>query len=247
MTKDEFEILRNLPLDLKIAKTKLRIDEWIRHFGEDGVYISFSGGKDSTVLLDIARQSYPNLLAVYVDTGLEYPDIKTFVKTFDNVQIIRPELSFRKVIEKYGYPIISKESASNIYYARRARRLGDMDKYRRYALGERKKGNETYCYGKLSKLALRVLESDIPVSAQCCNVMKKGPAKKFEKETGRTPIIATLAEESQLRKTEYLKTGCNAFESTRPHSNPISFWTEQDVLQYIYDNNIKIAPRTEKL
>jgi len=83
------------------------------------VYISFSGGKDSTVLLDIARKLYPNIKAMFIDTGLEYPEIREFVKTFENVDWIKPKLTFRKVIEKYGYPFIGKEISNCIYGARK--------------------------------------------------------------------------------------------------------------------------------
>ena len=101
--------MQSLSLRAKISMTKRRINEWVDMYGKDGVYVSFSGGKDSTVLLDIARQLYPNIKAVFVDTGLEYPEIRLFVKTVSNVDWIRPKLTFRQVIEKYGYPFISKE------------------------------------------------------------------------------------------------------------------------------------------
>lgn len=103
--------LQSLPLDAKIQITIQRVDEWVQEFGEEGVYISFSGGKDSTVLLDIIRSKYPNMKAMYVDTGLEYPEIKQFVKSFDNVDVIRPDMSFREVIIRFGYPIGSKDIA----------------------------------------------------------------------------------------------------------------------------------------
>lgn len=87
-TNDELRTLQALPLDIKILKTKQRIKEWYDHW--DGqVYISFSGGKDSTVLLDIARSIYADLPAVFIDTGLEYPEIRNFVKTFDNVTWVK--------------------------------------------------------------------------------------------------------------------------------------------------------------
>ena len=70
-TMNELRILQALPLDVKIQKTRLRIREWINEFGEDGVYIAYSGGKDSTVLMDIVRKVFPNVVAVFVDTGLE--------------------------------------------------------------------------------------------------------------------------------------------------------------------------------
>ena len=118
MTGNELKMLQDLPLDIKILKTKQRIREYYNHFNGN-VYISFSGGKDSTVLLDIVRQEYPDVKAVYVDTGLEFPEIKQFVKTIPNVEILRPEKNFLQVITEHGYPVISKEIAYTIDYARK--------------------------------------------------------------------------------------------------------------------------------
>lgn len=111
----ELHLLQALPLEVKIEKTKQRIREWVEYYGEDGVYVSFSGGKDSTVLLHIVRSMYPNIKAVFINTGLEYPEIVKFVKGFENVDIIRPKMSFKQVVQKYGYPIISKQQAQYIY------------------------------------------------------------------------------------------------------------------------------------
>lgn len=61
------------------------------------------------------------------------------------------------------------------------------------------------------------------------------------KETGRVPIVATMASESRLRKEQWLIHGCNAFDTKRPRSQPMSFWTEQDVLEYIYTHKISYA------
>lgn len=108
-----------MPLDIKIDMTKRRIREWVDEYGIDGVYVSFSGGKDSTVLLDIARQLYPEIKAVFVDTGLEYPEIREFVKTFDNVDWLKPKKTFKQVINEYGYPIISKEVCECVYGAKK--------------------------------------------------------------------------------------------------------------------------------
>lgn len=71
--------------------------------------------------------------------------------------------------------------------------------------------------------------------------MKKKPLAKYEKETGRKPIIATLASESKSREESWLKHGCNQFNAKKPKSIPMAFWTENDVLQYIKENNIRIA------
>ena len=111
--------LQALPLDLKVRMTKQRIREWIRHFGEDGVYLSFSGGKDSTVLLDLVREDYPNVTAMFVDVPTQYPELREFVKTFDNVDIVRPKMNFFQVCEKYGFPLISKEVSESVEGARK--------------------------------------------------------------------------------------------------------------------------------
>ena len=105
--------LQNLPLERKIGITQARIMEFYREFN-GRVYVSFSGGKDSTVLLDITRKLFPEVEAVFLDTGLEYPEIRDFVKTFNNVTWIRPEINFKEVINKYGYPFPSKEQAAFI-------------------------------------------------------------------------------------------------------------------------------------
>jgi 3'-phosphoadenosine 5'-phosphosulfate sulfotransferase (PAPS reductase)/FAD synthetase len=99
--------------------TKYRIRQWIEEYGEDGVYVSFSGGKDSTVLLNIVRQDYPQIPAVFVDVPTQYPELKEFAQTFDNLVILKPKISFAEVCEKYGFPMISKEVSECVYYAKK--------------------------------------------------------------------------------------------------------------------------------
>lgn len=111
--------MQSLPLEAKIRMTKYRIRQWVEYYGEDGVYVSFSGGKDSTVLLDLVRQMYSNVTAVFVDTGLEYPEIREFVKTFSNVVWLKPKKNFKQVITEYGYPFISKEVSDKVDGARK--------------------------------------------------------------------------------------------------------------------------------
>lgn len=91
MTKDDLTYFQSLPLDIKVAMSKTRIREFITTVGETNTYVSFSGGKDSTVLLHIARELYPNITAVFCDTGLEFPELKEHVHTFDNVVTLKPK------------------------------------------------------------------------------------------------------------------------------------------------------------
>lgn len=299
-TIEELKQKQGLPLDIKIKMTKQRIRDWIDYYGEDGVYVAFSGGKDSTVLLNLVREDYPNVKAVFVDTGLEYPEIKDFVKTFDNVDIVRPKMSFKQVIEKYGYPFISKEVSKTVYYARKHlkelskeqvktpikgsseiadllnidRRSKDNKDFEAIKNGTYLEMDLTYTRAKLSGTKLGVHEkmlfgeyehkaqgkktgefskmynkskykffigAPFEISNVCCDVMKKSPVKKYAKETGRVAITGQMAEESQLRTQKWLKYGCNAFDNKRPVSNPLSFWTEQDILRYIKEYNVKIC------
>lgn len=239
ITKEEAAMKRNflkqrqsLPLKLKIELSKNRIKQFYEHF--DGkVYVSFSGGKDSTVLLHLVRSLFPEVPAVFVDTGLEYPEVRSFVKSFDNVITLRPEMSFNKVITEYGYPVISKEVAQFIEDNRKNPNGYTAKKFDPNSDYVKKYGSR-FCLAKWNYLK----NSDIKISSQCCRIMKKTPAKKFEKESGLKPYIATMAAESNLRKQEYIKKSCNSFESKRPASTPLGFWTEQDILQYLVENNL---------
>ena len=286
----DIELLKDLqamPLDMKVAHTKARIREWVSEYGIDGVFVSFSGGKDSTVLLHIARQMYPDIKAVFVDTGLEYPEIRKFVKTFDNVEILRPKMRFDEVIKKYGYPIISKEISECVYGARRflEEQLGGVENTNidtksylaKQSLAKMTRGGQTagiVNFVDLESMPIRtarvlglltrenkikenipdndrsnfnctkyapLLDVDFQISHYCCNVMKKSPVHIYERKTGRKSITAQMASESRLRTQQWLLNGCNGFDMKNPKSNPMAFWLNNDVLQYILKNNVKIC------
>lgn len=295
-TMQELKQFQAMPLEVKVMMSKVRIRDWVNYYGRDGVYVSFSGGKDSTVLLHMVREEYPDIPAIFVDTGLEYPEIREFVKTFDNVTWLKPKMNFRQVIEKYGYPFFSKETSEAVWYSRKyIREIVQTDrqtdrqiigsafiadlmgierrgeaKYSKNYLDLKKgiipkydgkhgmpirilqlmgkfphteKGKMTDEYSKRydkSKYQF-MLDAPFEISNRCCAVMKKEPANRYAKETGKHPMTAQMAAESALRTSKWIKYGCNAFEAKKPMSNPMSFWTEQDVLRYIKENNIPIC------
>lgn len=233
MLLEELKILQNYPLWIKVEKTKQRIREYYEYFNGE-VYVSFSGGKDSTVLLHLVRSLYPDVEAVFCDTGLEYPEIREFVKSINNVTWLKPSMNFKQVISQYGYPVVSKSVANAVRLARKNIIQG-KDTLRVRQLRGLEKGSK-FNKGKWEFL----LDAPFDISDQCCNELKKKPFKKFEKETKKKPITGILASEKGVRQEAYLKTGCNSF-NCNPMSKPIGFWTEQDILEYIQINNLEIC------
>jgi 3'-phosphoadenosine 5'-phosphosulfate sulfotransferase (PAPS reductase)/FAD synthetase len=276
--------MQALPLEAKISMSRNRIKAWINEYGEEGVYISFSGGKDSTVLLDIVRNvcGYNKVPAVFVDVPTQYPKLREFAKTFDNVEILKPKISFMEVCRRYGFPLISKEVSGAVYEAKRY--LQKIDKLRNCTqtdsdglLGVCGCGNipdELYKYAKDNnfKIPARLqilygeylhkekgiltdeyskqfdksrykffLSSKFDISDRCCKIMKKEPLHAYNRRTGRNPMTAQMADESRLRTSHWIKNGCNGFDMKSPISNPLSFWTEQDILKYIKTRKLPIC------
>lgn len=248
-TKEDLRRFQAESLDDKIQRSFAKIAEWYSRFDNE-VYVSFSGGKDSTVLADLCAKWCSiigkTLYLVFVNTGLEYPEIQKHVKVFADylrdkygievvLEILRPKMRFDEVIKTYGYPMISK-SVSNCV---RGAKLGQKSRIN-FLNGKDSDGSDRKT--RFSKLKWKpLLDVDFKISEQCCDVMKKKPSNDYQRKTGRKPILATMASEGILREKNWYKTGCNVFGGRSPKSQPMSFWTEQDVLRYIREYEIPIA------
>jgi 3'-phosphoadenosine 5'-phosphosulfate sulfotransferase (PAPS reductase)/FAD synthetase len=240
--------MQSLPLEAKILMSERRIEDWFDYWDGE-VYVSFSGGKDSTVLADMVARFCKKygwkLYLLFVNTGLEYPEIQKFVRTYAEwlrktysidvqLDVVRPDMRFDDVVKTFGYPVISKSISKKVGIVRRNGK--GCDTYKFFL------GTASTKDGKPSKFNCKkwsfLLDADFDSDWYCCEMMKKIPFKKYEKETSRRPIVGTLASESETREAVWMKHGCNAFSSSHPSSQPLSFWTNQDILHYIKKFNV---------
>lgn len=237
----QFSQRKYLPWEIKLKLSKTRIREWYDNW--DGqVYLSYSGGLDSRVLLDLVRKTVgEEVPAVFSNTGLEYPEIVKFARQASGefreiypVDKTGKRISFRQVILTEGYPLVSKETAMRV---RKLRHGNLSERYRNYLLY----GDER---GKGFSLPIKwrpLVSAPFDTSEKCCDIMKKGPFKKYAKETGRVPYIGTTQDEGLMRARKYAHTGCNVYDKKAVKSQPLGFWTKQDVLRYVVENDIDIC------
>ena len=249
--KEAAKQLLALDLEDKAILTYEKLDQWYTAWNGK-CYVSFSGGKDSTVLAYLAARYLSSfrtppweLNLVFVNTGLEYPEIQRFVNEYAdwlrekfprvtvNLHRLRPKMNIRKVVTKYGYSIVSKEVANCVWLARKSGNGTRMARLRGELLDRDGNPSAYNCdnWGFL-------LDAPFLVSSECCRIMKKNTAHRYEGTAKEKPIVATMADEGRQRFQKWIATGCNAFDGKRPMSKPMSFWTEQDVLHYLRDENI---------
>lgn len=231
--------LREMNLESKIIQTKHLIREAVAEFGLDKVYISYSGGKDSTVLSHIAKSMYPNILHIFANTTNEYPETLQHIeweKRVNRTNIItvipkdaHGELwTFKKVTETYGYPMFSKRIANAI-------------RTYQHALSAKTRQNSIdYIQRNFNKYSKY---KELPISDKCCDKLKKEPLRRKAKELGlECAILGILASESYQREKEWLEYGCNVFHEKKDNqSKPLSFWKDDDILEYIEKYHVKIS------
>lgn len=240
--KQKIKQRQSLPLDSKIIMTEQRIRQWFDHWDGD-VYLSMSGGKDSQILGDIIRRMprpYCNIKMVFVNTGLEYPEVLKHVRGLKksgwNIEEIKPSRTFKEIWEEDGIPLISKRVARMIRIARGE--LGGEQSRNLVMNGINKHGERTNSRWKMPEKWKYLIDSDVKISDTCCDYLKKKPFINYEKETGLRVMTAMMAVEGGTRD---MIQKCNMFDGKRPKSSPMLFWLESDVWEYIATFDIKIA------
>ena len=168
----------------------------INKYGEDNFYISFSGGKDSTVVHNLVDMALPNnkIPRVFNDTGIEHNAIREFVNEIkdDRYVIIHPNKNVRETLEKVGYPFKSKEHSNYVDMWQRGNRSSPSLK--RYLTKESFGCPEILKYQFTDECKLKI-------SDMCCNEFKKKPFKKYERESNKHIKITGMMRDEGGQRT----------------------------------------------
>lgn len=203
-----------------IKKTLLTIENL--YYSSKNIALSFSGGKDSTVLFYIIRNILQyNIPIVYCNTGVEYDSINTFVDSFENIIKVKPKHSFLNIINKYGYPVISKEQSR---YIEDIKNPNICQKLKDKRLS---KGN----FSISKKWRYLLDQDDFKISDKCCYHLKKAPLRKLK----YFYLTGERIQESNLRKQRYHTCVLNN------KAIPLRLWDDNLINKFIYSENIKIC------
>lgn len=227
-------------LEWKVKRSKLIIRQFYKNVG-GRVHIATSGGKDSDVMLHLVRSLYKDAPGAHVAVP-RYPETAKHVREdIENVEVLVPEMSYKKVVATYGYPVVSKEVSMAVQRYHAAERRGD-EYMMQYRLTGRHRSGRVDQLGVIPKRWRFLIDAPFKISDHCCEVIKKKPLLKYEKKNKTRPFIGILATESHRRLRKYRETGCNVFKEGKEKSMPLSFWTEKDIWRYIGKHDIPYSP-----
>lgn len=224
MDLDELKQRQSWTLEQKIDHSLGAIESFY-NATNGNVFVSFSGGKDSCVLLHLCRILYPNIKAVFCNTKNEYPEIVSFVRELkesgENIDIIYPTITPKEVMERVGFPLISKQVSHKIASLKQG------------------KGNIKDVPAKFRFL----IDEPFSVSDQCCRLLKKDPLFEYQLKNGLFPIVGVMAEESSIRAIAYMSHGQCNFTSygDRVQSWPLAIWKASDIWNYIKKYKVPIS------
>lgn len=210
---------------------------------ENNAYVSFSGGSDSTMLHYLIDLALPNnkIPRVYINTGIEYIKMVEYVKEMqkqdDRIIIIKPTHNVKETLEKYGYPFKSKQHSHNLAIYQNSGMTTTIRKY----LGIEEGNNIIKCPKSLKYQFTENFK--IKVSDKCCYKMKKEPARKYEKESGRNIAILGLRSNEGWQRASHK--GCVVFDSKDKNSivkfKPLNPITDDFKEWFIKKYNIKLC------
>lgn len=218
-----------------------KIRQIINKYGEENFYISFSGGKDSTVLSALVDMAVPEnkIPRVYANTGIELNMIRDFVielqKDDDRIVIIKPSVPIKEMLEKEGYPFKSKEHS---LYVDIYQRNGFTKTTKRYLYPEEKR-KKYAC-----PLKLRYQFSDdgckLKISDKCCDALKKQPLKDWQEKNNKPYAIVGIMRSEGGRRN---RATCLAFKKDKllDKFQPLAPLTKDWEEWFISTYNVKIC------
>lgn len=268
VSKEELTRRQKLSLNEKIDWFIERYLDFVEVFGS-GVYIAYSGGKDSDVMRDIIHKVHSGFFedrisemayvyaftykheimgkkppeSVFCNTGLEFPEIVEHVKRFDDVVVLKPKLGFTRFITEVGVAVGSKQIAMQIRrlkeYLSNPKKSNEATK-NLYLTGYKRDGSFSQA-SKLPEKWKKLLDAPFNVTDKCCDNFKKDPFKEYEKKSKKKPIVGTTAQESAMRAVSYLKTGCISLDQGKERLRPMSIFTSKDVWEYSQLYNLRFC------
>lgn len=212
------------------------IRDTIHKYGEENFYISFSGGKDSTVVHHLVDMALPEnqLPRVFINTGIEYNFIVEFVRenaSEDNrFLMIQPSKNIKQTLEKVGYPFKSKEHSQKVSEYQKSRKMSP------YLVRYLQKGQ----FGCPDILKYQFTEEcHLKISHLCCTELKKKPVKEWEKKNNRPiGITGMRAEEGGIRQ----QLGCILTKHGKVHRfNPLIKVSDEWEEWFIKEYDIKLC------
>lgn len=183
---------------------------------EKNSFISFSGGKDSTVLSKLIDIALPDnkIPRVFFNTGIEYKAIVDFVKALsekdDRFIIYNSGVNIKNMLEEKGYPFKSKEFSQKMFTFQNSGKCKTVTDY----LGET--GNKLKSFQCPEKLKV-CFSSDFPfkVSDKCCKELKKKISERFSNENNK-PIVITGMRKAEGGNRKSVQ-GCTIFNEGKLH------------------------------
>lgn len=193
---------------------------------------AFSAGKDSTVLLHMLRQHRPDILTIYGNTTIEFPECVKFARQLAtdwgiNYHEAKPTVTFWWVVEQYGWPILGKTFGVGGVAHKSSREQFFADR-----VGEPDLAEFAQLTGRDRQYAI---QQEVPISSACCTYLKERPSQKLQKQLGADGVfLGILAGESRRRTFNHLQYGdLYKMSSGEWKCHPLSIWTDEDVWAYI--------------
>lgn len=215
-----------------------KIKSVVEKYGQESFYISFSGGRDSTVLSAVVDLALPSntIPRVYCDTGIEYRQMREHVKTLqekDNrIVILKPEIPVKRTLEQFGYPFKSKEHSM---YVDIYQRNGMTATAERYLNPE--EGRKTFGCPDLLRYQFTD-EYKLKTSAKCCDKLKKEPMLKYSSETGRKNVMVGLLGDEKGQRNNAT---CIAKKHGGIHFHPLVAVDKDWETWFIQSHNIELC------